>query len=272
MAKARILIVEDERMVAEVLQLSLEDMGYTVTSVVGTGEMAIRKAEDTRPDLILMDIVLKGKMDGIEAANQIRSRSDIPVVYITAFSDENILERARITEPYGYVIKPFKEKDLQINIEIALYRHKMETKLKESQQWLAAVIRSIGDAVIATDPEGIIKFMNPIAEALTGWKQEDALGKKLTTVLKIISKGMNKQVENPVAKAIREGIFFGLAEHTVLAANNGIEIPVDIIGSSIKDNKGSIIGIVMVFYDIIDRKRIENELLFFEKNGNRANE
>ncbi len=272
MAKARILIVEDERLVAEDLQLSLQDMGYIVTSVASSGEMAIKKAEETKPDLVLMDIVLKGKMDGIEAANQIRSRYDIPIVYITAYSDETTLERAKITEPYGYIVKPFKERNLQITIEISIYKHKMEKRLKESYQWLSAVIKSIGDAVIATDPEGIIKLMNPIAEALTGWKQEDALGKHLTTVFNIISKNPGEQVENPVPKTIREGIFYGLAEHTVLVTNDGIEIPVDVIGSTIKDSSGNIIGIVMVFYDIIERKRIENELIFLLKKGNRLKE
>lgn len=263
MAKARILIVEDERLVAEVMQLSLQDMGYIVTSVASSGEMAVKKTEETKPDLVLMDIVLKGKMDGIEAANQIRSKYDIPVVYITAYSDETILERAKITEPYGYIVKPFKERNLQITIEISLYKHKMEKRLKESYQWSSAVIKSIGDAVIATDPEGIIKLMNPIAAALTGWKQEDALGKHLTTAFNIISKNPCKQVENPVLKVIREGIFYGLAEHTVLVTKDGIEIPVDIIGSTIKDSNGNIIGTVMVFYDIIERKRIENELRSF---------
>jgi len=215
------------------------------------------EAEEKRPDLVLMDIVLQGEMDGIDTASQIRSRFNIPVVYLTAYSDEKILERARITEPYGYIIKPFNERELHINIEIALYKHRAEREIKEKNQWLSAVIKGIGDAVIATDPLGLVKLMNPIAEALTGWKQEDASGKPLKTVFNIVSEEKEMLVENPVEKVIREGIFYGLADHSLLIAKEGTKIPVDIIGSTIKDDRGGIIGIAFIFYDIIERKRIE---------------
>ena len=202
-------------------------------------------------------------MDGIETAGQIHSLFDIPVVYLTAYADEKTIERAKITEPFGYLIKPFKERELHITIEIALYKHEMEKKLKESErrlreknQWLVAVIESIGDAVIATDPEGTIQLMNPIAEALTGWNQKEALGKTLTDVFNIISEENDKKIEDPVTKAIREDMFYGLAERTVLISKQGIKMPVDIIGSTIKTDGNSIIGIVLIFYDIIERNRI----------------
>jgi PAS domain S-box-containing protein len=263
----QILVVEDEIIIAEEIQRKLKKMGYAVPVMVSSGEEAIKKTKENNPDLVLMDIVIHGKMDGIEAAKQIRSYFDIPVVYLTAYSDEKTLERAKITEPFGYLIKPFKERELQITIEIALYKHKMEKRLKESERrlresnrWLVSVIKSIGDAVIAADPEGIIKLMNPIAEALTGWKQEDALDKPLTTVFNIISKETDKQIENPVTKAIREDSFYGLSDCTVLITKEGLEIPVDIIGSTIKDDRDSIIGIVLIFFDIIERKRIGETL------------
>lgn len=131
MAGKKILVVEDETIVAEHIRRSLQNLGYSVPITVSTGEKAIKEAENNKPDLVLMDIVLEDKMDGIEAAMQIRSCFDIPVVYLTAYSDEKILERARITEPFGYVIKPFDERELKINIEIALYKHKMESALRE---------------------------------------------------------------------------------------------------------------------------------------------
>ncbi|VVB88280.1 Chemotaxis protein CheY [uncultured archaeon] len=256
MAQARIVVVEDERIVAEHIREILENLGYSIVAVASSGEKAIKEAEEKHPDLVLMDIVLKGEMDGIEAAKQIRMHYDIPVVYLTAYSDEKILERAKITDPFGYIIKPFNERELQINIEIALYKHKTERELKESNQWLDAMIKSLGEAVIATDKIGIIKIMNPFAEALTGWKREDALGKPLTTVFNVISEETDKQTENPVTKAIREDIFYGLADNTVLMTKEGMKIPVDIIGSTIKDDKDNINGIVLVFYDIIERKKL----------------
>ena len=260
MAKKQIMVVEDESIVAEYIRRSLQNMGYSVSSVVSSGAKAIEEVKDKSPDLVLMDIVLEGEMDGIEAAKHIRSRFNIPVVFLTAYSDENILERAKITEPFGYVIKPFNERDLRINIEIALYKHKMEMELKESRQWLAAILEGLGEAVIATDNKGTIKTMNPFAEVLTGWKREDALGKSLATVFNVISEGTDKQIENPVKKAIREYMFYGLADSTVLIAKEGAKIPVDIIGSAIKDDKDNIIGIALIFYDIIERKRIYETL------------
>ncbi len=130
MAKSKIMIVEDEWITADDIKTSLQSLGYTVSSVASSGKEAIQKAEEDRPDLVLMDIVLKGQMDGIEAANQIRSSFNIPIVYLTAYADEKVLERAKITEPFGYIVKPFINEDLKIAIEIALYKHKAEKKKK----------------------------------------------------------------------------------------------------------------------------------------------
>ena len=107
MAKIQILVVEDESIVARDIQKTLQNLGYDVPCVVSSGEAAIQKAEENRPDLVLMDIVLKGKMDGIEAAEQICSRFNIPIVYLTAYTDDKMLARAKITEPFGYIVKPF---------------------------------------------------------------------------------------------------------------------------------------------------------------------
>lgn len=126
MAEGRILIVEDEHIVAMGIKRMLKSLGYTVTGVASSGEDAISKAESTFPDIVLMDIMLKGDMDGVEATREIKARLDIPVVYLTAYSDNNILERAKITEPFGYIIKPFDEKDLYSSIEVALHRQRKE--------------------------------------------------------------------------------------------------------------------------------------------------
>lgn len=271
MLKKQIMIVEDERIVAEDIRRRLQNMGYVVPSVTSSGLKAIKEVEDKSPDLVLMDIVLEGEMDGIETAEQIRSRFNIPVVYLTAYSDEKILARAKISEPFGYVIKPFNERDLHINIEIALYKDKMEKKLKESEkrllekkQWLVAVIESIGDAVIATDPQGIIRLMNPIAEALTGWTQNEALGKPLANIFNIISENIDEKIEDPITKAIRDGMFNGLAERAILVTKEGMKRYVDIIGSTIKIDGNKIIGFVFVFDDITWRTRIDDMLKISE--------
>jgi CheY-like chemotaxis protein len=126
MEDVKILVVEDESIIGLNIKKKLKSFGYTVPAIVATGEEAIKMAEITFPDLILMDVRLKGKMDGVETAEEIRKSFDIPVIYLTAYSDDDFLEKAKKTEPYGYIVKPFKANDLRSNIEMALYRHKIE--------------------------------------------------------------------------------------------------------------------------------------------------
>jgi CheY-like chemotaxis protein len=137
------MIVEDEAIFAEAMQIILQNLGYDVTSIESTGEEAIEKVEEEKPDLVLMDIMLEGEMDGIEVAKQIRSHFNIPVIYITAYADKAMFERAKITEPFGYIVKPVEDRDLHITIEMALYKHKMEMErerlIKELKDALAHI-------------------------------------------------------------------------------------------------------------------------------------
>jgi two-component system, response regulator PdtaR len=133
-AEGRILVVEDEHIVAMGIKKMLKSLGYTVTGVASSGKDAISKAESTFPDVVLMDIMLKGDMDGVEAAKEIRERFDVPVVYLTAYSDNKVLERAKRTEPFGYIIKPFDEKDLFSSIEVALNRYRKEKEKSEQSK------------------------------------------------------------------------------------------------------------------------------------------
>ncbi|MDP2993005.1 MAG: PAS domain S-box protein [Deltaproteobacteria bacterium] len=148
---------------------------------------------------------------------------------------------------------------------MGLYKHKMERKLKESEQWLATTLKSIGDAVMATDTHGCVIFMNPMAETLTGWKQEDAAGNPLKEVFNIINEETGKRAEDPATRVLREGVVVGLANHTVLIAKDGTKRPIDDSGAPIRDDKGNIMGVVLVFCDISARKRAEEALLESEK-------
>ncbi|MCJ7617786.1 MAG: response regulator [Desulfobacterales bacterium] len=260
MANVQVLVVEDEVIIAKDIQDMLKKLGYDVSAAASSGEEAIKRVAETLPDLVLMDIVLEGDMDGVAAAEHIRYHFDIPVVYLTAYSDDTTLQRAKITEPYGYILKPFQKKELYTTIEMALYKHKMERKLKENEQWLSTTLKSIGDAVIATDAEGFVTFMNPIAEVLTGWKQEDAGGKPLTDIFDIINEETGKQVEDPVTKILREGVVVGLENHTLLIHKDGTRLPIDDSGAPIRDEKGNIAGVVLVFRDITARRRAERDL------------
>ncbi len=260
MSDAKILIVEDEGIEALDIQHRLISLGYTNPEIVFSGEEAIKKTEEMQPDLVLMDIMLHGGIDGITTAKQINDRFDIPIVYLTAYADEETLQRAKTTAPYGYIIKPFKERELHITIDVALYKHKMEKRLKESEKWLATTLRSIGDAVITTNKEGLVTFMNPIAEGLTGRKLEEASCRSLTEVFRIVNRDTGRVVENPVMKVLSEGVTEGLANHTVLIARNGTRVPIDDSAAPIKDDRGNMMGAILVFRDITEREKAERSL------------
>lgn len=257
--KISILVVEDESIVARDIQSRLKKLGYTVTGIASSGEEAIKKAAEKNPDLVLMDIRLKGKIDGVEAAKEIHDRFKVPVIYLTAYADEATLERAKVTEPFGYILKPFKERELQSTIEITLSKYQMERKLKEREQWLIAVLKSIGDAVITTDSNNRVTFMNPVAETLTGWQQEEALGRDGIEVFNIANEETPTRLQNPFSKVLQEGVVIGIPKQTILIAKNGTEIPIDDSVAPIKDEHGNITGAVLVFRDITVAKWEQEE-------------
>lgn len=267
MANEKVMIVEDESIVAMDIKHRLHALGYTVPAIATTGEEALQKAKETKPDLILMDIMLKGKMDGIELAKQIRSRLEIPVVYLTAYSDADTLQRAKVTEPFGYLLKPFEEKELHTTIEMALYKHKMEKKLKESKQRFATTLKSIGDAVVAADINESIDFLNPVAEALTEWTQEEALGKNLFEIFNVHwgePAGSKKAPE--LMSRLKEEAGFLSTDNVTLISRYGKETPIEVNTAPIKDEEGNMTGIVLVFRDITERKKAHDALRTSEAN------
>lgn len=144
MSNSNIMVVEDESIVSKDIQNSLKNLGYNVVGAASSGEKAIQLAEETQPDLVLMDIMLKGEMSGIEAAEHIRENLRVPVIFLTAYADEGTLNKAKVTEPYGYIIKPFKEVDLHTSIEMALYKHKKELEVLKERDMLYSIVDSGG--------------------------------------------------------------------------------------------------------------------------------
>jgi len=200
MSKTKILIVEDEGIVARDIRNMLFGLGYEVTAVANNAKSAIQKAQETTPDLVLMDVMLQGEPTGVEAAKQIFTQYSIPIVFLTAYTDSKTVQQAKKTEPFGYIIKPFEEREIQTTIEIALYKYKMQMELKERERWLSTILKSIGDGVIATTQDGMITFMNPMAETLTGWKQDEALNKPLSNVFKVMNEKSGKKQKIDVKK------------------------------------------------------------------------
>lgn len=258
MKAKQIVVVEDERIVAMDIKNTLEGLGYEVLSIMTRGEEIVDRAAELMPDLILMDIMLEGDMDGVDAARIVKDRIDIPVIFLSAYSDEVTIQRAKISEPYGYVLKPFNGKDLHTAIEMALYKHQMESKLKKFERWLATTLKSIGDAVISTDIGRSVILMNTAAEVLTGWTQEDVLGRDLLSLMKFVDEHTGEYINDPVQQVLAGGTF----EHNreaLLLNRQGAKIPVTMGISPITNNAGIITGVVFVLRDMTLQKAAELE-------------
>ncbi|MDO9539758.1 MAG: PAS domain S-box protein [Methanocalculus sp.] len=260
MAQYRVWIVEDESIVAMDLKARLERMGYTIPGISSYGEDAIEKVRTHRPDLVLMDIVLKGEMDGITAAGIIRNEMEIPVVYLTAYADEKTIGRAKVTEPYGYILKPFEERDVLTVIEIALYKASMEKRLRESERWISTTIKSMGEGIIATDIEGMVKFMNPVAEHLTGMTEAEAIGNPSSKMFSIEVGDTGRQASDPVLKALKDQTTVTSDETMVLISHDGTRRYVEYTAAPIRDDRENLYGAVLIFRDITGRIKVEEEL------------
>ncbi|HMB45406.1 MAG TPA: ATP-binding protein [Candidatus Methanoperedens sp.] len=260
MVHENILVVEDEAIVAEDIKNVLLMEGYFVCATAPSGDAAIKKVHEYHPDLILMDINLKGNMDGIETSGKIREQFDIPIIYLTAFSEKNTIDRAKLTNPMGYIVKPINRRDLCIAIEITIYKHRADKKINEEKTWLNTTLKSISDAVVATDPQGRVKFMNPVARSFSKCATAQFEGKSITELFDI-------RIKNPgTGSTGREAV------ETELVINNNLKIPIDIKSANIVDEIGNKKGIVMVFRDISEQKKNEMELKKINNELMKANE
>jgi len=251
-----ILIVEDSQIVARDIEKKLARLGYRVAGSSVSGRGAVDKAAATRPDLVLMDIRLQGKMDGIEAAALIREQFDIPVVYLTAYADDETVERAKQTAPLGYLVKPFDESTLRTAIEVALYRASMERELRKSERWLTETLRCMGDATIVTDENGHVRFMNAVAESVTGWTQARALGQPWWDVAQLLDSADRRPTRAPVERAL-QARRPTLSTDVLLTDRLGSETLVEITAAPITEANQTSLGIVIALRDASERSIAE---------------
>lgn len=245
-----ILIVEDEIVVAMEIEEKLRSQGYDVTSLCSSGEEAALLVNRHCPDLVIMDIKLDGNIDGIEAAELIRKNHDIPIVYLTAYADKATLERAKRTEPFGYLVKPFSAAELRTTIEVALHKHRQEMKTREAARWLESVTNILGSALIVTDVDGAVQHMNHVAETLTGWTQEEAVGAQLSEVYVLKDPNTGKIVESPQARPLRLGIASGTS-HFILLSKQDTDIHIEQTMLPRKDSHGIFSGIIVTFRETL---------------------
>src|SRR5881396_3203085 len=248
-----VLIVEDERIVAKDLQQTLAGMGYDAFGIASSAEEAVARASERCPDVVLMDIRIKGRRDGIETAEILRQRFRVPVVYLTALADDGTIDRAKKTEPYGYLLKPVKPAELRSAIELSLYKHEMEKRLRERERWFSTTLRSVADAVITVDLAGNVSFMNPVAEQLTGVTLRDALGRPARAIMRLDPKQASS-----LDQALEQGKTTHIQE-SELENGTGVNRIISDSAAPVVD-EGQLLGAVMVFRDVTEQKLLQKKL------------
>lgn len=245
-----VLIVEDEHILAMNLKEGLQSFGYTVVGIADTGEMAIDHAMKLRPHIVLMDIRIRGEMDGIQAAEQIWQGLRIPVIYVTGHSDQKTVERATLTLPFGYILKPIREQELYVAIQTALSRY-------EHEQFFSTVLQEMGDGVIVADAQLHIKYLNSAAQDLTGWTLDAAKEQLVTEAIPFLDEHTQRPIEHPLLTAQREGATIYLSGETLLVRHDGTHIPIADSAALIRNNEGIVTGSVLVFRDDTQRRLME---------------
>lgn len=260
MPEEKILIVEDERIVAEEVRHILSSMGYVITGVVSTGADAVRLAGETTPDLILMDIKLKGDMDGIEAAGIVLERFSIPVIYLTAYSDEATIQRAKLTRPLGYIIKPLDRIQVHSVIEVALYRYRREKVLIESEKWLSRTLKTIENGIAVVNGAGLVQYMNPAAAMLMGVAATQTSGRNIDELATATDIHDRQRIPAFFGRIIAGRPAAPVKGSVILASGDDYEIPVSYVISPAREESGMEPGYIIVLHDISKRLKIENVL------------
>ncbi|RYX81215.1 EAL domain-containing protein [bacterium] len=250
----RVFVVEDEMIISKDIQRTLISLGYEVAGHAVSGQSAIERARESKPDIVLMDIHIKGDRDGIETASIISEELKVPIVYLTAFADAATIDRAKQTMPYGYLLKPFEERELQTTIEMALYKHRAEIELARSQALITATLNSIGEGVLAADEQGRVTFLNPVAQVLTGWTIEEAMGCDWHEIFQLEREDAVEHILPPGARA-------GGIRARMLRSREGNVRPVEMHITPLRSAEGEAVGLVLTFRDVTERRALEERLV-----------
>lgn len=267
MSAAGILIAEYEYSVAQDLKVRLEALGYQVIDIAYSGKEAIEKTEKLRPRVVLMNTRLKGDIDGLQTGSLIRDDQDIPIVYMVDYGSQATIRRVGATGPFGYIFPPFDEKQIFATIETALIRHRLERKLDQSRQWLNTTLTSIGDGVIATDEQGMVRFINPNAMEYTGFHHTAAIGKPLSEILSLIDENSGLPIDVLAVHRKEPQLDSKVGFAGLLIPASGHPLPVEAKITSIQDGKGRVYGMVLIFRDVTQQRESVREI---QRQANRA--
>jgi PAS domain S-box-containing protein len=247
--RIRILIVENEGLVGCDMAASLGQLGYIVTGICASGEEALERFEELRPDLVLLDVHLAGEIDGIETARRLQTRSTVAILYVTACADLETVARARETHPQGYLLKPFSHDELRLAVEVAAQRHLEERDRQRREHSFFEAFQSLADGVIAADLAGGIVFMNPAAARVTGWTPHEAAGRSLNEVFRIFHTS-----GEPAEMLSGEGEAAG-AERTVwLTTRSGTRVPIQDRCTPLRDAHGQLTGLIILLRPLLQEK------------------
>lgn len=253
MSKTRILVVEDESIVAKDIQRTLEKLGYEVPATASSAASAFEKLEEVEPDLVFLDIKLKGEQDGVHIAEHIKDRYDIPVIFLTSFVDQDTIDRAKVTEPYGYLVKPFNEGDLKTTVEMALFKFAKDRELRLSEQRLSNALGKIENAVFVTDQDLRLNYINEKALSICGGLSGmDSVGLDIYSLI-----GIEKEGDVAISKedlksiVIRDNIL-SLSNAYVIIKKDNSNIPCNFTASAVRDEKDNFLGVAIVITDVTE--------------------
>jgi PAS domain S-box-containing protein len=268
MPKASILIVEDSATAEIHLRHTLEAEGYDVIGSCDSGETALAFVEERLPDLVMMDIIINGPLDGIQTASILKRRFNLPCVFLTGLTDKQTVDRAKFTEAHGYLSKPLERHAIVPVIEMALYKHDIESQLRRSEEKYFSTVSSISDAVVAVDRDCLVTFMNPAALSMTGWKCEDVVGRSVAEVLSCRRINRPESIVNPVQCTLGKGNLSRIPDDLFLVCKSGNRIPIgESSMSPLHDSHGNFAGLIIIFRDITGK--FEQEKLRREIERNR---
>ena len=256
----RILIAEDEAIVARDIADLVEEFGHSVVGIVDMAADALDAVSDLRPDLVLLDIHLRGETDGIAVGQIMRERFQVPVIYLTAHADTETVTRAVATAPFGYLVKPFDEQVLRITIAVAHHKHQIEAQLRDSEQRFATTLRSIGDGVVVTDTAGRVTFVNARAALLIGLAPEQVMGKLLSEALILLDATTRRPIAELSAQALQISALTPPAGPVMLIGHDGQTWPVEYSATPIRDDRETPTGVVVVLHEISARVKVEAAL------------
>jgi two-component system, cell cycle sensor histidine kinase and response regulator CckA len=257
MTAARILVVEDERVVARDIQYRLTEMGHTVVNITRGGDEAVRLAEELRPDLVLMDIRLDGRTDGISAAQEIRSRFHLPIVFLTAYADEDTLHRARVAEPFGYVLKPFDERELRTVIEMALYKQDAERRLRASEEKYRSIFDNAIEGIFQTTPDGHFLTANRAMARMLGYDTPEELIESISNIEAQLYVDQDRRQE--FARRLDEDGYVQGFE-TEIYRKDGSKGWASISSRAVRDAQGTLLYFEGRAEEITERKRLEEQI------------